>query len=215
MAVTISVIMAVFNTDFSLVKRAIGSVLNQDYQNFELIIVDDGSTNDPDNKLLNYVKAIDKKVIFLRHHNCGQAESINRGVLISQGQYITIIDSDDEYKPNHLSSCLMAIGHYDLIASCTETIVDEETDFYVPDKNNQQLMIHVDECILFATLFGKREVFANIKFERGYAADAHFFEFASKIYKVKKVEARTYIYYRNSPQSICSKLKNFSLSSVN
>jgi glycosyltransferase involved in cell wall biosynthesis len=42
--VKISVLMAVFNTDFSYIKRAIDSVLIQDFQDFELIIIDDGST---------------------------------------------------------------------------------------------------------------------------------------------------------------------------
>lgn len=215
MKVNISVIMAVFNTDFYLVKRAIDSVLNQDYPHFELIIMDDGSTNDPDNKLMNYVTRHEKKIIYIRHTNCGQAESINKGVLISKGHFITIIDGDDEYKPNHLSACSHAIENYDLIASRTETVVDAETDFYVPDRNNHQLMVHVDECILFATLFGKREVFSSIKFEKRYAADAHFFETAAQIFRVKKVDVRTYVYYRNSPHSICSKIKSLHLSSAN
>ena len=63
----ISVLMAVYNTDFFLVKRAIDSVLNQTFQNFELIIIDDGSNNDPENQLLSYAKKHENKVIYLRH----------------------------------------------------------------------------------------------------------------------------------------------------
>lgn len=203
----ISVLMAVFDTDFSLVKRAIDSVFKQDYQNFELIIVDDGSHNDTQNLLLNYAKQHEEKVIYLRQANCGQSRALNRGVLNSIGDYITILDSDDEYKPNHLSSCLLAMSDADLIASTTETVVDKDEDFYVPDKNNHQKLIHVDECILFATLFGKREVFLNLTFEGKYAADAAFYELSAKKYKVKKLNLNTYIYYRNMPNSICSVLK--------
>lgn len=103
--VQISVLMAVYNTDFFLVKRAIDSVLNQTFQDFELIIIDDGSTEDPDNQLLSYVKAHEEKVVYLRHKNCGQSLSINRGLQNSKGEYITILDADDEYQPNHLGSC--------------------------------------------------------------------------------------------------------------
>ena len=52
----VSVLMAVYNTEFKLTKRAIESVLKQDFSNFELIIIDDGSNTDTENELLNFVK---------------------------------------------------------------------------------------------------------------------------------------------------------------
>lgn len=203
----VSVLMAVYNTDFNLVKRAIDSVFHQDHQNFELIIIDDGSKNDTQNLLLNYAIIHEEKVIYIRTKNCGQSEALNKGVVNSSGDFITILDADDEYKVHHLSSCLLEMEEADLIASTTETVVDTEDDFYVPDKNNHQILIHVDECILFATLFGKREVFCNLKFKGKYAADAAFYELSAQKYKVKKVNLNTYIYYRNMPNSICSVLK--------
>jgi glycosyltransferase involved in cell wall biosynthesis len=203
----ISVLMAVYNTDFDLVKRAIDSVLNQSFQSFELIIIDDGSHNDLQNKLLKYAKKHENNIVYLRHRNCGQSKSINRGLLNSKGDYITILDADDEYQPNHLWACLQEMKHTDLIASTTKTIVDTEDDYYVPDKHNLSQLIHVDECILFATLFGKREVFTSLKFQDSYAADSHFYERAAQKYSVRKVNLRTYVYYRNIPNSICSIMK--------
>lgn len=205
--VAISVLMSVYNTEIELVKRAIESVLIQDFQDFELIIVDDGSESETHIQLLEYVEKILHEVIYIRHTNRGQSLSINRGILNSKGKYIAILDADDEFKPNHLSACLEELENFDLIASTTDTIVDEEADYFVPDKFDFDLLIHVDDCILFATLFGKREVFESIGFESQYAADAHFFEQASKKFKVKKVDLRTYIYYRNNPDSVCSTLK--------
>lgn len=205
--VLISVLMSVYNTDFQLVKRAIESVLTQSFQGFELIIIDDGSQKDMQNQLLNYAKTHENKIIYIRHKNCGQSQSINRGVLNSKGKYIAIIDADDEYKPKHLEKCLLAMQNYDLIASTTETIIDSEDDYYVPDKNDPEQLIHVDDCILFATLFGKKEVFSKIMFRNGYAADAFFYEEACKYFKVNKIDLRTYVYYRNNPNSICALLK--------
>ncbi|MCF8326033.1 MAG: glycosyltransferase family 2 protein [Leadbetterella sp.] len=204
----ISVLMSVFNTDFLYIKRALDSVFNQDYQNFEVIVIDDGSQNDSQQKILAYAIKKEEKLTYLRHQNCGQAESINRGVLLSTGDFITIIDADDEYKPNHLTSCLNAITDFDLIASNTETITNGLGDYYVPDKYNHNQLVHVDDCILFATLFGKKEVFTNIQFKKRYAADAFFFEEAKQYFSVKKVDLRTYIYYRNSASSICSRIKS-------
>lgn len=199
--------MAVFNTDFALVKRAIDSVLNQSFQDFELIIIDDGSHNDSHNQLLSYAQKHEDKVVYLRHSNRGQSMSISRGILNSTGEFITILDGDDEYKPNHLQSCLQEMNDTDLIASTTETIVDTDDDYYVLDRQDHSQFVHVDDCILFATFFGRRAVFLNTKFLDKYGADAHFFERASQQYRVRKVDLRTYIYYRNIPNSVCSTLK--------
>jgi glycosyltransferase involved in cell wall biosynthesis len=207
----VSVLMAVYNTDFSYIKRAIDSVLIQDFQDFELIIIDDGSTATNRESLLQYVEKHENKIIYIRHRNRGQSESINRGVLNSVGEFITILDGDDEYKSNHLSSCLREIKEEDLICSTTETIVDSNDDYFVPDKNDLTKLIHLDETILFGTLFGRKKVFSSIKFKNGFAADADFYERAETQFRVKKVDLRTYIYHRNIPNSICSTIKKENL----
>jgi glycosyltransferase involved in cell wall biosynthesis len=209
--VKISVLMAVYNTDFSYIKRAIDSVLNQDFQDFELIIIDDGSTINNRESLLQYAEQFENKIIYIRHSNRGQSESINRGVLNSIGEFITILDSDDQYKPHHLSSCLREINESDLICSTTETIVDTADDYYVPDKNDTKKLIHLDETILFGTLFGRKKVFSSFHFKSGFAADADFYERANTQFRVKKVDLRTYIYHRNIPNSICSTMKKENL----
>jgi glycosyltransferase involved in cell wall biosynthesis len=209
--VKISVLMAVYNTEFNYIKRAIDSVLNQDFQDFELIIIDDGSNDTNRDSLLNYVEKHENKIAYIRHSNRGQSESINRGVLNSMGEYITIIDGDDEYKSDHLSACLREVKNVDLICSTTETIVDTDDDYYVPDKNDITKLIHIDETILFGTLFGLKKVFSSIFFKSGFAADADFFERAKNQFRVKKVDLRTYIYHRNIPNSICATMKKVNL----
>jgi hypothetical protein len=100
---------------------------------------------------------------------------------------------------------------HDLIASTTETIVNQESDYYVPDRFNTNEVVHVDDCILFATLFGKKEVFTSLNFHDMYGADAHFYERAEQQFMVQKLDLRTYIYYRNNPNSVTAKVKNNSL----
>ena len=204
---TISVILSVYNTPFTIVKRAIDSVLNQEFSDFELIIIDDGSNNNTQNEILNYAIQHEDKITYIRHKNCSQSESINKGVLVSNGKFVTIIDADDEYKPNHLLTCLSEIKNLDLIASTTETIVHKEADYYVPDRFNNSALVHVDDCILFATLFGKKEVFKSLNFHNMYGADAHFYERAEQQFMVKKLDLRTYIYYRNNPDSHTARVK--------
>ncbi len=199
--------MSVYNTSFKLTKRAIDSVLNQDFPDFELIIVDDGSDNDTQNQILGYAIEHEDKISYMRHKNRSQSESINRAMQICNSEFITVIDADDEYKPNHLSTCLSEIKTLDLIASTTETIVNQESDYYVPDRFDTNQVIHVDDCVLFATLFGKKEVFTMLNFQNIYGADAHFFERAMKEFTVKKLDLRTYIYYRNNLESSTAKIK--------
>ena len=199
--------MTVFNTNYTYTKRAIDSVLSQDFQDFELIIIDDGSKDADRETLMQYAEKHEDKIVYIRHSNRGQSASINRGVLYSLGEYITIIDSDDEYKPNHLSACLQAVNNLDLVCSTTETIVDTIDDYYVPDKNDQTKLIHLDDAILFGTLFGLKKVFTSISFKNGFAADAHFYEKATELFRVKKVDLRTYVYHRNIPNSICATIK--------
>jgi glycosyltransferase involved in cell wall biosynthesis len=208
----VAVIMSVYNTPFEMVKRAIDSVLNQTFQDFELLVIDDGSSNDSHQLILEYSIQNEDKITYLRHKNCSQSESINRGIVLTNSEYITVIDSDDEYKDNHLELCLSEIKSLDLIASTTETIVNNESDYFVPDRFNHNEMVHVDDCILFATLFGKKEVFTNLNFLNMYGADAHFYECAEKLYFVEKLDLRTYIYYRNNPNSISAKVKSKNLS---
>ncbi len=203
--------MAVYNTTFFLIKRAIDSVLNQDFQDFELIIIDDGSKENDRKELLDYIEKHEAKIVYIRHSNRGQSESINRGVLNSIGKYITILDGDDVYKSNHLSACLQEVKHVDLICSTTETITDTIDDYFVPDKNDLTKLIHLDETILFGTLFGRKKVFNSINFISGFAADADFYEKAAKQFRVKKVNLRTYIYHRNIPNSICATIKKANL----
>ena len=154
--------MALYNTDFSNIKRAIDSVLQQDFNDFELIIIDDGSNDSNRKSLLKYVEKHENKIIYIRHSNRGQSASINRGVLNSVGEFITIIDSDDEYKPQHLSSCLQEIENVDLICSTTETIVGSIEDYFVPDKNDHTKLIHLDDGILFGTLFGQKKYLKSL-----------------------------------------------------
>lgn len=209
--VKVSVLMAVYNTDFSITKRAIDSVLSQDFQDFELIIIDDGSRDNNRESLLQYAQKHEDRIVYIRHANRGQAASINRGVLNSVGEFITILDSDDEYKSNHLTSCLREMNNTDLICSTADTIVDTIEDYYVPDKNDLTRNIHLDEVVLFGTLFGRKKVFLSIDFQGGFSADSTFYEKASTLFRVKKVSLRTYIYYRNNPNSICSLLKKKNL----
>lgn len=97
----ISVIISTYNRA-DLLPRAIASVLNQTFKNFELIVVDDGST-DNTRKVVNEFQTKYKNVQYIwQEHSRGAAKPKNTGIKNAEGKYIAILDSDDEWLPKKL-----------------------------------------------------------------------------------------------------------------
>jgi glycosyltransferase involved in cell wall biosynthesis len=95
----ISVIIPTFNRAWTL-RRAIDSVRAQSFKDFELIIVDDGSTDETMDMLFPYLS--DQRVTAISTPNNGVSHARNEGVKHSTGKWICFLDSDDEWKPHKL-----------------------------------------------------------------------------------------------------------------
>lgn len=89
----ISVIIPVYNVE-SYLKRCLDSVINQSYQDLEIILIDDGST-DNSSKICDEYASNDPRVIVIHKQNAGQAAARNDGINIAKGEYIAFVDSDD------------------------------------------------------------------------------------------------------------------------
>lgn len=99
----VSIILATYNRGHSL-KRAIDSVLNQTYTNFELIIVDDGSTDNTSDVLKEYS---DPRIrISLHEQNKGVTAAKNTGLNQIKGEWFGTFDSDDELKPDAIETLM-------------------------------------------------------------------------------------------------------------
>ena len=94
----VSVIIPTYNRGW-IIKEAIDSVLSQDYRDFELIVVDDGSTDNTDDILNSYREDI----IVFRQKNQGVSAARNRGLAEASGRFIAFLDSDDLWLPQKLS----------------------------------------------------------------------------------------------------------------
>ena len=97
----VSVIMPVYNVE-KYVKAAIDSVLSQTYENYELIIVNDGSKDSSAIICKEYLE--NKKVKYIEKANGGLSSARNAGLKLATGEYITFIDSDDLYDKEYLST---------------------------------------------------------------------------------------------------------------
>lgn len=94
----VSVIIPTYNRGWIL-REAVDSVLNQDFTDFELIVVDDGSTDDTGEILAAYGRS----VIVLRQPNQGVSAARNRGIAEARAQLVALLDSDDLWLPQKLS----------------------------------------------------------------------------------------------------------------
>ena len=112
----ISVIMPVYNHEKYL-ARAIESILNQTYKDFEFIIVDDGSTDSSFNIIQEYANQ-DKRISVIRQKNSGAAHARNEGVKKSQYKYIALMDDDDISIPTRLEKQLKFMQQNRSIDAC-------------------------------------------------------------------------------------------------
>ena len=94
----ISVVIPTFNRA-KLLKKAIESVLLQSLRDFELIIVDDGSTDETS----KVISRIDGKIIYIKQDNLGPSSARNRGIKEAKGEFIAFLDSDDSWSKDKLS----------------------------------------------------------------------------------------------------------------
>lgn len=94
---TVSVVIPTFNQSYYLGK-AIQSVLNQTYQNFEVIVIDDGSIDDT----RTVATSFGEKVVYFYQSNQGSPIARNVGLKMAKGKYLAILDSDDLFLPDRL-----------------------------------------------------------------------------------------------------------------
>ncbi len=197
--------MPVYNRQ-AYIQRAIESVLYQSYDNWELITVDDGS-EDYSPYLLEIYKAYSPKIKVVHQNHKRLPAARNNGIKNSTGSLITFLDSDDEFTKEHLEIRINYLNknpEIDLLHGGVKIIGNE----FVPDKENPKQLIHLSQCIIGATFFGKRNVFI----ETGgfndipYSEDSEFLERVIKQYKVEKVNYPTYIYHRDTPDSITNSI---------
>jgi len=82
--------------------EAIDSVLNQTYKDFEIIVVDDGSKDNTQEIVSQYIEKYPNKIIYFYQNNQGPAEARNKGIKEAKGQYLAFLDSDDTWFPEKL-----------------------------------------------------------------------------------------------------------------
>lgn len=96
----ISVVIPLYNKE-SQINQTIQSVLRQSFQDFEIVVVDDGST---DNSVSEVKRFNDPRIRIISQTNAGVSAARNRGIAEAKGEFIALLDGDDEWKPDYLAT---------------------------------------------------------------------------------------------------------------
>ena len=132
----ISIVIPTHNRS-DLLQRALDSVLNQTYGDFEIIVVSDGSTDNTDEIMANYQ---DERINYISYHpSRGGNVARNTGIKAAKYDYIAFLDDDDEWHPTKLQKQLNVFNENEnvgLVYTGVNTIyVDEQVSYYsIPDK---------------------------------------------------------------------------------
>lgn len=163
----ISIIIPTYNRAKTL-RASIISVLNQTYTDFELIIVDDNSTDNTE-EIVNSIQ--DPRVKYIRHDkNLGANKARNNGILHSIGEYIAFQDSDDEWLPNKLEIQIKELikSESDLVFCAFKRFINDKVEIipsYHINENNILKQLLCENFISTQTILARRECLINEMFD--------------------------------------------------
>lgn len=163
----VSIIIPTFNRD-KFIGAAVESILEQTYQDFEIIIVDDGST-DRTAEVIRLFPA--DKLIYIYQTNCGRSNARNYALSIARGRYIAFLDSDDLYLPGKLELQVNYMTEHpevDMIytsAYCMDengNSINHHYDAKVSGRIYKDIAFFVPVTITLPTVMVRRKVFDKV-----------------------------------------------------
>jgi len=200
----ISVIMPTYNRAH-LIARAIDSIVAQTFQNWELLLIDDGSRDNTFEAVQPYLLR-DHRIRYHYANNHGLAMARNFGLMMGQGEYFTFLDSDDEYLPHHLEERAEHLRKHpecELLHGGVE-VVGPDT---VADKFDPSRQIPISDCVVGGTFVIRRDLAERLGgfHDILYGDDNDFFRRAEEAgAEIQKVHYPTYRYYRTESDSLCA-----------
>lgn len=202
----ISIIVPVYNSRDTL-ERCIDSILNQTFQYFELIIVDDGSVDDSWS-IINQYSEKDVRIIPLSKENGGVGSARNMGIESAHGEYVCFVDSDDYVSSHYLEDLVNCIEEWDVdLAMCLINKTPKERfspETFFEDNNmiiNSILLQKEQNAGPYNKLF-KRSIIDNLRFNEDiYMGEDTLFcvEYAKKCRNA--IRCNKILYYYDIPTS--------------
>ena len=216
----VTIIVPIYNVEKYL-KECIESIINQTYKNLEIILVNDGSTDDSLKICMNYKKK-DNRIVIINKTNGGLSDARNKGIDAANGKYICFVDSDD-----YISSAYVELlynearkNNTDIVLCGIKYVNDEKKILseYAYKKNfvksGKELLIDyyqengVEVIVAWNKLY-KRELFNTYRYNVGKIHEDEFltYKILYNLDKVSIISDKLY-YYRKNDTSIVNKKFN-------
>lgn len=208
MSKLISIIVPVYNIEL-YIEKCVTSILEQSYNNFEILLIDDGST-DKSGDICELLAAKDSRIKVFHKKNGGLSDARNYGLQYMKGEYVCFIDSDDYVDKDYLKKLYEAIQEEEAdVSLCSFKLVDENKRelcsevIRTPKKKitgkellSEVLTSYGYQYVVAWNKLYKAELFFNLKFEKGKLYEDEFINFTLFYYcsKVAIVHDSLYCY---------------------
>lgn len=210
--VKVSIIVPVYKVE-KLLDRCVRSLINQTYQNLEIILVDDGSPDYCGEKCDDWAKK-EERIISVHKKNGGLSDARNYGVHFATGEYIMFVDSDDYVANNIVEILLLEVCKYDVSIACCNYLKTSEDianfDEFIEEEyvlTGREACFSMMEHFYFLTTAWasliRRDIVEKYKFPvgRNQEDEATTYKYYYESSKVAVTTAKLYGYYQN-PNSI-------------
>lgn len=215
----VSVIVPVYNVE-NYLDRCVKSILEQTYQNLEIILIDDGST-DESGLICDKYKAIDDRIKVYHKSNAGQSCARNDGLDAATGQYILFVDADDYIAAEMVSKLLepfsaaqdvsfTSCGYYNVFLDKAVTNRNSNQIFVLNKKEYENSLANNKEiCFMVWNKLFPIEIIGDTRFIPNQVhEEIHFMrEISKKVSKVLYIDTPLYYYIRERKGNTNSKFK--------
>lgn len=213
----VSVIIPVYNSENCL-QSCIESIQNQEHENIEIILIDDGSTDDSP-IICDRCAEMDKRIKVIHQENKGVSSARNAGIEIARGKHIVFVDSDDTIEMTHLLLLEKEDSDIDLVVcgvkQMSETgMMSVKTSYrrqLIPEVNRETVLEMIKNnalCYVYDKRFDRDIIMKeNIRFSEGInlGEDTEFVaKYMNVCRNIQYIEENTYIYHRYQNETLSS-----------
>ncbi|AJI56085.1 glycosyltransferase like 2 family protein [Francisella philomiragia] len=219
MSPLISIIVPVYNAE-NYVSECLESIIKQTYDNIEIIIVNDGSTDNSLHICQNYTLK-DSRIKLLDQENLGQSAARNRALDIATGEYIAFVDSDDFIADIYINSLYLCIVKYNSNIAFTTLCEFKNSHSVFPDKNNEVNTYSIEQ---YMAMYVKRRVSVgacgslfhislvkNLRFNERISFEDwdYIYRLVNNANKVVYIRESLYFYRQRQDSTMSNARKNF------